>query len=451
MTTIEQLGLRRYLRAPRALIQGPSKLLLPLLYWLPAILTGCIAVLYARLFDETFKLYREAFSAHALLVSLLTPLGFLTAAALVKKVAPQAGGSGIPQVLHAIHEAPAGVDAFPSHKDKVSLKTMFVKIFSSGVAMLSGASIGREGPTVQIASSVFGVAVRFARRRGWKIDYRSFLIAGGSAGVAAAFNTPLAGITFAIEEIAENYFFQFRQEVMITVIIAGITAQALVGDYLYFGHPATAKPSLLVLPAGLLIGLLAGAAGGIFALLLSTKKLHRVLPDRWWLRALACGAVCAALAYATHGDTSGSGYGIVKNVMDGEGGFRLSFGIEKFVATVLSYLSGAAGGIFSPCLAIGAGFGYAIGELAGLGMPRICALLGMVSFFSGAVQAPLTSVIIVMEMTDEHILVIPFMIAAYVSYGVSKLMMPEPLYRKLAHAMSHAAGTGEPGTDETDS
>jgi H+/Cl- antiporter ClcA len=226
---------------------------------------------------------------------------------------------------------------------------------------------------------------------------------------------------------------------MLAVIIAGITAQALLGNYLYFGHPHVSVPNLLIAPEAIVIGLTGGVFGGAFARLLAFPGLTR-LPKAWGLRALVCGILCAMIGLLTGGATAGSGYEVTAQALAAPGVENASvlFPFLKLATTVLSYLSGMAGGIFSPSLSIGAAFGISIAKLAHLPNFRACALLGMVAFFSGAVQAPLTAVIIVMEMTDEHILIIPFMIAAFIAHGIGKLLMPKPLYRYLAERHQEA-------------
>jgi H+/Cl- antiporter ClcA len=358
----------------------------------------------------------------------------MVATSLVKRFAPDAKGSGIPQVLLAIEKAKNEPEAEHTWRTKlVSLRTAGVKVLSSTVGILGGASIGREGPTVQIAASGFAWIARRARRFSPSIDLQSYLIAGAGAGVAAAFNTPLAGITFAMEELAEGAFGPYRQRVMLAVIIAGITAQALLGNYLYFGHPRVNVPNLIIVPAAILIGVVGGIFGGAFARLLAFPALTR-LPKAWRVRALVCGIVCAMIGLLTNGATAGSGYEVTAQALAAPGveDASIIFPLLKLTTTVLSYLSGMAGGIFSPSLSIGAAFGIAIAKLVHFVNFRACALIGMVAFFSGAVQAPLTAVIIVMEMTDEHILIIPFMIAAFLAHGIGRLLMPKPLYRYLA-------------------
>lgn len=410
--------------------------------WVAAIIVGISAVLYAKLIAWAQGIYFDWFLSHPFFLSVGTPIGFCLATFLVRRFAPDAKGSGIPQVLQAIElsKVPNSPQAEQANHlkdvwrtDLVSLRTAFFKVLSSLAGIVAGASIGREGPTVQLASSAFAWTGRTVRKFYPQVDFRSYLIAGAAAGVAAAFNTPLAGITFALEEIIEGAFGSFRQNVMMAVIIAGITAQALMGDYLYFGHPVLPKSNFSIIPEALFIGIVGGILGGAFAKLLAFPKLTR-LPEHWWVRAFICGAICAAITFLTDGDTAGSGYEITRKTLESRdlNDVNLYFPILKLITTVLSYLSGMAGGIFSPCLSIGAGIGTSVAKLAHFVNFKACALMGMVAFFSGVVQAPLTAVIIVMEMTDEHILIIPFMIAAFLAQAIGKWMMPVPLYSFLA-------------------
>ena len=202
---------------------------------------------------------------------------------------------------------------------------------------------------MQIAASGFAWIGRRIKRFAPEIDLQSFLVAGAAAGVAAAFNTPIAGIAFALEEIADGFFGPFRQIVMLSVIIAGVISQGLSGNYLYFGQPLTLKvPILLLLPEALVIGIAGGLLGGLFAKLLAYPKLSR-LPEHWILRALICGIVCSVLGFLTYGATSGSGYEITKSVLESNTADRadLMFPIYKLVTTTLSYLSANGRNIFS--------------------------------------------------------------------------------------------------------
>lgn len=402
--------------------------------WVGAGLVGLAAVLYARLVNLAQAWFSKGYEQYPRMIFVGMPVCFLVAVVLVRKGGPDAKGSGIPQVLEAIHDA----RCHPNSKDPwrsslVSIRTAVVKVLSSLVAMVGGASIGREGPTVQIAASVFAAVGRRVRRYAPHVELPSYLTAGAAAGVAAAFNTPLAGITFAIEEVLDGALGTFRQTMMVAVILSGITAQALLGNYLYFGRPSVSEPDLRVVYQSLLIGLSGGLLGGAFARLLAFPSVTR-LPKHWAVRAVVCGALCAVICWATRGATSGSGYEVTEKALMATSADSANpiFPLLKIVTTVLSYLSGMAGGIFSPSLSIGAGIGISIAKLLHFPNFRTCALMGMVAFFSGVVQAPLTAVIIVTEMTDRHILIIPFLVAAFIGQAIGRVIMPIPLYHYLA-------------------
>ncbi len=406
---------------------------------LAAVAAGFGAYFYAELIAFLQAFYYGLFRVHPYLLFLACPFLFVAATWLVVRFAPAAKGSGIPQVLQAIEEAPPEKPG-TMETPLVSIRTAAVKVVSSAVGILGGASIGREGPTVQISSSLFAFTARHARRFFGSLDFQSYLTAGASAGISAAFNTPLAGVTFALEEIGERAFAQFKRAVMLAVIVGGITAQAIGGNYLYFGHPEIPGFSNSIYPVSVLLGVLGGLFGGLFSMILTRPRLS-LLPSKWWARALSCGLLVGLLNFLTHADTSGSGYEVTKRFMDNPGAtLPVLLFPEKFLTTVFSYLSGMAGGIFSPCLSVGSGLGFTTAQVFHITNLRACALIGMVAFFSGVVQAPLTSVIIVMEMTDQSGLLIPFMMAAFLAHGIGHLLMPVPLYHRLAEMEMEKAG-----------
>ncbi len=416
-----------------------KSILRSLIIWIAASIVGLIAVIFAQLIGFLQNEYFSFFLRYPIAVSLSTPLFFLIAVWLVKRFAPDAKGSGIPQILILLDKADQFSDTSKRWRSPlVSTKTAVIKVFSSAIGILGGASIGREGPTVQISAAVFVLVGDKMRRFAPQIDLRTFLIAGSAAGVAAAFNTPIAGVAFAIEELASGNLGSLKKMVMLAIIISGMAAQGLSGNYLYFGHPATIKSTLpILLGQALLIGIVGGFLGGVFSKILTQPSLTK-LPYHWIKRSLATGTICSLLGYFTYGDTSGSGYEVTKKLMDAHSLDQVSlmFPFYKILTTAFSYLSGMAGGIFSPSLSIGAGVGMALAKLFGFANFKACGLFGMVAFFSGAIHAPLTATIIVMEMTDESAFAIPFMISAYVAYGIGQQIMPESLYRDLANKHS---------------
>ena len=411
-------------------------------YLFAAVCVGIVSVFYARFISCLQGWYFSFYHSHPYWISGATPFLFIIGTGWVVKFAPEAKGSGIPQVLSAI-EISKRSDSL-EYQGLVSIKTAIVKVISSGVGILGGASLGREGPTVQISVSLFSLIGSTVQNRLKRfvpqMDTESYLIAGGAAGIAAAFNTPLAGITFALEEVAHGASFsKFKEWVILSVVIAGVTAQALAGNFLYFGHPLLLTPDLpvplwvILVPEALVIGFISGVSGGVFARLISHPAFSHLLPSVWWIRSGICGVLCAALIFVSHGTAAGSGYEVTRQLMDAENGsLDLLYPVLKFFVTVFSYLSGMAGGIFSPALSIGSGIGFSTGSLLHFVSLKSCALFGMVGFFSGVVHAPLTAVIIVMEMTDEHLLILPFLAAAYLAQIVSKRVMPTPLYSYIA-------------------
>ena len=402
--------------------------------WTAAASVGVAAVFFARLISFMQNRYFSTFRYHPYIVTIATPFLFVAATLIVEKFGIEARGSGIPQVLQAIDEAgDEKVEESSWRNPLVSIRTAVVKIFSSTVGTLAGASIGREGPTVQIAASAFTFFGRVAHKALPEVSFQTFVTAGAAAGIAAAFNAPLAGISFAIEEVTEGLLGRFREMIMLAVILSGIVAIAISGNYLYFGHPNVVSSGAVLIPETLILGALGGMLGGSFSRFLAHPDLLQ-LPPQPWKKALYCGIICAAVGLYTGGNTAGSGYEITRSFLESSSveQWPLLLPIGKFCTTVLSYLSGMAGGIFAPCLSIGAGIGFSVAKILHLANFKVCGLLGMVAFFSGVIQAPLTAVIIIMEMTDEHILIIPFMVAAFLARRIGQIFMPVPLYRFLA-------------------
>jgi H+/Cl- antiporter ClcA len=306
------------------------------------------------------------------------------------------------------------------------------------LGLLCGASAGREGPTVQVGASIMFAIGRFSPRR-----QPGLILAGAAAGVAAAFNTPLAGIVFGIEEMSRAFETRTSGLIIAAVIAAGLTSLALVGNYAYFGSsPATLRNGLdwLAVP---ICGVVGGLAGGLFSRIVIL--MARGLPGRFGRAlkanpipfALACGLAVALCGIASGDTIYGTGYAQVKTALEGGTPLNGDFGLFKFLATTFSTVSGIPGGIFSPSLAVGAGLGANVAHLFPTAPVAPVILLGMVSYFAGVVQAPITAFVIVTEMTDNHAMVIPLMAAAMIGYGASKLVCPEGIYHALAKGFAH--------------
>jgi H+/Cl- antiporter ClcA len=303
---------------------------------------------------------------------------------------------------------------------------------------------------VQVCAALLAATQRLLARFKMRTDPRTLITAGGAAGVAAAFNTPLAGITFALEELASLKFTGLRQDVILTVVLAGLTAQTLAGNYAYFGHPLLPAPQSELYAYALLVGLLYGVAGALFAKALD--KAPALFSDRkWWAKALLAGALCWVVAAFSDGLTLGSGYAAAKGLLDGQASsLPYWYSPAKMLTTILSFHSGMAGGIFAPSLSIGTGLGsLASGWFPGIPVAACC-LVAMAAFFTGVVQAPLTAVVIVMEMTDQHAMILPLFLAALAAQAVAHRIMPISLYHGIAQRMAAQAELKTPALDRGD-
>jgi H+/Cl- antiporter ClcA len=388
-----------------------------------AILVGVVAILFAKAADSASDLFTVTVARLWWLPLIVTPLGYAAIAWLTTRLAPAAGGSGIPQIIAAKDrpdEATRGL---------ASARTAIVKVALTAGALAVGASVGREGPTVQVGATVMAYAHRLMR-----VPVRaSVLVAGAAAGVAAAFNTPLAGVAFAIEELAAAYEQRMTLLVMTAVLIAGMVSLGFAGDYVYFGvvgQTLSLSATLVLAPVA---GVLGGIAGGLFsrAMLAVSRRARWQGSRRWSLIVPAgCGLLVAVLGCVT-GLTWGTGYAAARATIAGTDA-PLWFGPAKFVATLATAAAGLPGGIFAPTLATGAGLGNGLHALFPGQPTGAVVLLGMVAYFTGVVRAPLTSVIIIAETTGSRGLMMPLLATALIAEGAASLVSRERLYHGLA-------------------
>jgi H+/Cl- antiporter ClcA len=355
-----------------------------------------------------------------------------------RRFAPGAAGSGIPQVMATLEKEVGDAERGLF----VSLRLSVAKILLTSAGLLGGLSLGREGPSVQIAAGIMLQARRFmafAFPDGKApVGVHGLLVAGGAAGIAAAFNTPLGGVMFAIEELARAPERRSSGLIIAAIVLAGLVAVSAHGNGTYFGVIHAPAPGLGLLLPGLLLAVLAGIAGGLFSRLLigSLSGQGQDLFSRFRLRrpvlfAAGCGLAVALIGVTNAGATFGSGYGATRIMIEGTGAMPQAYALFKFLATWLTTWSGVPAGIFAPSLAIGAALGNDVAlVLFGTQMPALIAL-GMVGFLAAATQAPLTAFIIVMEMVDGHAMVLSLMACALVSYAVARAISP-PLYETLA-------------------
>ena len=407
-----------------------------LLMWASACAVGVAAVAFAKIADLSQLGLRRLTGFYPWAPWALAPVGFFVIAWLTRRYFRGAEGSGIPQTIFALR-ADSGATGEMLLKPRVVLG----RVLLAAAALFCGGSIGREGPTVHVGAVIVNGISRWMPK-GYETAHRhAMILAGGAAGVAAAFNTPLAGIVFAIEELSKSFEERASGTTLTTVIISGIVAIALTGNYTYFGQPSVAAQASSITFTLLLVACACGLAGGLFSrvtLFCSSGlpgALGRLRRERPAAFAGVCGIVIAALGAWSGGLTYGTGYDEARSILESNAHLSWNYAPARAIATLLSYLSGIPAGILAPSLSVGAGLGQFLADHTGQSSAVPFAILGMCAYLAGVTQAPLTSFVIVMEMTAEHAMVLPLMVSAAIATALSKLLSP-PLYQTLADRYS---------------
>ncbi|MEO0797109.1 MAG: chloride channel protein [Verrucomicrobiota bacterium] len=364
-------------------------------------------------------------------------------------------GTGIPQTIAALKLRESKV------RDQVlSLKIAVGKLILTTLGLLAFLSIGREGPSVQLGACFMRCANRFATFPAHLVQ-RGLILGGGAAGIAAAFNAPVAGVVFAMEEIGRRFDKENMGTLVRTVLVACVVCVAVVGNYYFYGDLDHGREPLqfttfnqwLIVP---IIAVIGGFLGGGFSrtLLACIPYVTRAIRKNFVITAGIIGLLCATLAFATQGATLGSGYGEARALLlEGSPGFaetlpadqqdRLELARERVtpfyflwraIASFLVLLTAIPGGLFDPSFSIGAGLGHTLFpcfEWSGATMQAVI-LLFIVAYFSGVVQSPMTSFIILLEMTGCVMFALPLALTAMLAYEVSRLICRTALYEALA-------------------
>ncbi|MEW5979265.1 MAG: chloride channel protein [Acidobacteriota bacterium] len=400
---------------------------------------GLAAVCFHFLLDyfQHHLIYRAAEIPQWWRVPLLLGLplaGGLVAGAGLHFFAPEARGSGIPQIKAAYYLDSGRIVA------RVIPAKMLLASFNIG----TGASLGREGPTVQICAalaSLLGRMFAISRRR-----LQSLVPVGAAAGIAAAFNTPIAAVTFTLEEILGSTSARSLGSIVIASVIAAVIERSMLGDQSIFNVPdyRLNAPEELLFYA--LVGVVAGLAAAAFnrgLLRLRQAFLEQRSVPAWatpGVGGLVVGVLGLAGLFLT-GSSSVFGVGYSQLSVELQGtlplGMLVILGTLKLAATVVSYASGSSGGIFGPSLYIGGMLGGAVGLITQLVLhdahtaAGAFALVGMGAMFAGVVRAPVTSIIIIFEMTNNYSLILPLMVANILGYVLASKFDPTPIYDAL--------------------
>ena len=361
---------------------------------------------------------------------LLFPVvGSLGIGYLLFRYFPYARGSGVPQAKAALF----------AREGRITLRTVLGKFFCTSATLASGIPLGREGPSVQVGAGIASVLGRFLGLRPEKV--KALLPVGAAAAIAAAFNTPLAAVLFALEEIVGDLHAPVLGSVVLASATAWVVLRLLLGNNPLFKVPQYQ----LVNPLEFAIYALLGIAGGLVSvaftkLLLGMRKRFLRFPqETLWLQPLAGGLLVGLMGLVVP-QVLGVGYGYVGDALNGTMALKLMLVLVvlKLLAVATSYASGNAGGIFGPSLFIGAMLGGAVGTGAHhlfpayTATPGAYALVGMGAVFAGIVRAPMTSVLMIFEMTQDYAVIVPLMIANLVSLFISSRLQRQPIYEALA-------------------
>lgn len=410
-------------------------------FWIGSLITGVVAVVYARIFAWAEFTTEYIYHHQGWMLFLLTPLCFVLGWYIVHRWAPYARGSGIPQVTAAIELSN------PKHNFMVEkllgLRIAVIKIISSTITIFGGGAIGREGPTIQISASIFKKINDWLPSWYPKVSKQNMIVTGAAAGLASAFNTPLGGIVFAIEELTKTHFNFFKSALLTGVIVAGLTALTLLGPYLYLGYPQTANPGRWIILAVIPVALITGVAGsGMGTLILFLMKKKKALKGifRTAIYCVICGLILASCAYFFDVRTLGSGKELMETTLfTANKNVAWYVPILRIVGPVLSFSTGAAGGIFAPSLSAGASIGAVISgwlQLTPSGT-NIMILCGMAGFLTGITRSPFTSSILVIEMTNDHNVIFHLMLTALLANMIATAWSKHAFYDHLKNQYIH--------------
>lgn len=414
-------------------------------FWVASLIAGLIAVSYSRAFafleSKTFSIFHQT----GWVIFILTPVCFIVAWWLVARFAPYARTSGIPQVMAAVEFASTSFDK--KIKKLLSLKVFFIKMVSGLLMILGGGAVGKEGPTIQMSGIVFRKINEWLPRWWPPISRSNMITAGAAAGLAAAFNTPLGGVVFAIEELTKTHLSYFKTALFTAVIIAGLTAQGILGPYLYLGFPNITGISNSVFFPVLVVAITAGLMGAymskIILLLFRWKKKFKFRYQHL-IYVFVCAILTASIAFFIDPRILGSGKEIMLTTLFTSDKYVPWYtSIFRILGPVLSFSTGASAGIFAPSLGAGASVGSFLAGVfhASASNANLLILCGMVGLLTGVTRTPFTSAILVLEMTDRNsvifYLMISGLVAGLVALSVDKHSLYDHLKVNNIHDLTH--------------
>ena len=390
--------------------------------WADVIVTHCFSYVHAH------------GGSVALVSAVISMLMLLTAYFMVKTFSPEASGSGVQEIEGALlHERP------------ILWRRLLPVKFLGGVLTISSQMVaGREGPTIQMGGNLgemLGEAFHFTRKR------RDALIAAGAAaGLAVAFNAPLAGVLFVLEEMRNQFNFSFLNFKMVAIccVMSTVVLHLILGSQPAISMAVFSLPSLQSLWLFFLFGILVGFAALLFNVLLMSalKKINQWSSAKRYTYVVIVG-LCVGYLACAYPAVAGGGYSIIETSLTMTPTFWVlsSLIIVRFILTIICYGTGAPGGVFAPMLALGTLLGLAMSYiLEWLTMdasvhPGMFAVAGMGAFFSASVRAPITGIVLIVEMTQNYSLILPLMVTCLTSTTVMQLCNNPPLYTQLLRGL----------------
>lgn len=400
-------------------------------FWLGAAIAAFVAVLFAKIFavSEEWALAHGSDS----IILITAPVGIVLSFLIGHVFAPTSLGSGIPQIIAAVEMQN---EKHPIFDRLLSIRMMIVKVIGTCFCVVGGGSTGREGPTLQISAAVFYQLSKFWPKKFQRPPQSMMILAGGAGGLAAAFNTPLGGVVFAIEELSKSHITKVRTSIFQAVIIAGIISQMLLGNYLYLGQPTFDLSARWLFLQTIALAIIIGFSGALFA-----ETLYRM--GRWRKNqkfSMQFGmtvflALCFSATIWLCGPAAlGGGKVFMQDALkhsDQTTSILVPF--ARIFGNFFTYTAGVIGGVFAPALASGAAMAQYMSGLFGFDGPRIMMLVGMVAFLTGLTRTPFTSMVLVLEMTDSHEIVLYLMLSSFVASLVSHTVNSKSFYEQAAH------------------
>lgn len=406
-------------------------------FWIGAVLVGLLVVAFAWVAELASHAFTLIHSRSPYLPIIVTPAGMVLTVWLMRRLGSESQGSGIPQVLVVLKQRYRWL-----RPTFLSLRVVFSKFLLTCIGLLCGASIGREGPSVHMGAAMMYSVGRIGKLQQKYVE-NSLIVAGGAAGVSAAFNAPLAGVVFAIEELAGSFEQRTSGTLILAIILSGVVVMMILGHYSFFGHPQASMDMARHGYAIAITALVCGLLGGLFSrlLILGSRFLSPYAKEHPYRVVVLCALVLVLLGLLTDGATYGSGYDQASSLLTGDPPGDSTFPLAKMAATLVSYFTGVPGGLFSPSLAAGAGIGNVLGgffpdtSLVGI------TLVAMAAFLAAVLQRPITSFVIVMELTgNQHDMLLALMAGAFLGTAVAKLVWMRPLYDSLGDRLQEGEG-----------